>query len=698
MHVLSDAEWAELEQNGAPENYLFLEPHSNLKYAWQIEGEDPMFQARMERVVSRFGTVSVWDYEAFVAECEIQGYEPVFVEDPRAYFEWIMLLGQDPGVEVESKLEGRLDRHGEPLKLIRGFLPFQATGINFMRQCERCVYFNWSTGTGKTLAAEGTILAKRQEGFALTLYVVKPSNLFNTQAKLHEHTGLESTILTGTPSKRMKTLAAVDEAIERGEQPILIMNAEKLRDDKDAFMMLVEGRSVLTIFDEMPEKYSNRDTALYRATAEVFYTSFSTPPQGKNAGQKVFYPKAGKDRTSKSFFVAMCATPIRTDPEGVFNCIRMMDSTIYGGIDFFNNLFVAARDQFWRIIKWKNLDFMGAMASHVVHQADKKKDPAIAAQFPEVLPPEIDYCDIDPVTERLYSVLLNELRSLGASVLDFDEVLAAIGCLQMLCNNPQAVLDSSIRYETYLCEVENDLPLWMKLPCYYCRRSDNGKECRHPYVVSKPKAKEVRRWHDRHKHGSEVALKLRTLVDDDSKFTDRDSKGNLVQPKLIKLYERLQEHGDKTIVFCSLNEMGLPYITEWFDVWGISYVTYHGGLTAKQKQEAQDAFRTNPDIQVFLGTDAGKDSIDLPEADLTIHYDEPWSWAGLEQRENRQHRIDSEKQSVQTVTLRIPNTVEDRKAQVIARKKGYHDQVFGGDIADQAEELSKADFEYILFG
>jgi SNF2 family DNA or RNA helicase len=201
----------------------------------------------------------------------------------------------------------------------------------------------------------------------------------------------------------------------------------------------------------------------------------------------------------------------------------------------------------------------------------------------------------------------------------------------------------------------------------------------------------------KNKAGSEVALKLRTLIGDDSKFTDKDAKGECSISKMNQLRALVEGHDDKVVVFSDKNEMVLPYIASWFDKWGISYTLYHGSLNAKQKQEAQDKFRNDPSVKLFLSSDAGQDSIDLPEASLTIHYSDPWTQATKTQRSNRIDRIDSAKAVVQDITLRVPNTVEDRKAEILAVKQGYQNRV-DGEIAAQAEELRKSDFLYILTG
>lgn len=680
--VMTDELWDEFDSGTKPlTDTLFLEPHNQLVRQWKVESEDATFQAKLDGAISRFGAVSVWGFETFAKEAAAAGYSVVFMEDPKEVFDWKASLAKEPPVEVNSKLDGRLDRNGKPLRLVKGFLPFQAVGLNFALSTDRFTYGAWDTGTGKTLLAEGIILAKREsgygpkkdEGYDLVIYTNKPNNLYNAQRKLKEHTGLDATVLTGTPKKREQTFAKIADQMQNGEQPILIINAEKFREDTPWLMLLVEDKRVLVVFDEMPTKYANRATSLYRATCEVLYKSFIISSGKKSKGKKIFYPKAGEDRPSEVFYLALSATPIRNSPEDLFNCVRLMDSTVYGSINNFNSLFAGPRDRWNNVISWHNLDLMGAMVAHAMHKADKKADPEIASQFPAKLPHETVWCDMDSATEKLYAKLQNEYKNIGvASMLDFDEILAAIGCFQMILNNPRSVLASALSYEAYLKQRETFL--------IYAHTADELKE-----------------WDKKNKDGSEVALKLRTLVGDDSKFTDKDAKGECTVSKMIQLREKIENHDDKVIVFSDKNDVALPYIAEWFDKWGISYVEYHGTLSATQKQEAQDKFRNDPSVQVFLSSDAGQDSIDLPEASMTIHYSDPWTQATKLQRANRQDRIDSVKESVQEITLRVPNTVEDRKAEILTTKAAYQTRVDGGQ-AEQAEQLRKSDFLFILTG
>jgi hypothetical protein len=493
------------------DRFLFLETHETLKRSWSVKAldNDETYSARLGDALSRFGTVSLSSYPKFARVCDEMGYQPVFLDDPSDHFEWVESLDAEPGVAVNSSLEGT----------IGGFLPFQARGLNFMKATDRCVYYQWSTGTGKTLAAEGTILLKQKEGygpdktegFDLCLYVVKPNNLVNSQRKLRDHTGIEGTILSGTPKKREEIFARIANAMTNGEQPILIFNAEKFREDTELFKILVEDHKLLVLIDEIPTKYANRKTALYKATAEVLYTSSIKPSTGKSKGKDIFYPRVGFDRPSEVYFAAMSATPIQNSPEDFFNTIRLMDASVFGSINDFNNLFVGGRDRWNNITNWRNLDLMGAMASHIVHQVDKHSDPEISAQFPTKLPPETVYCDLDPATARLYSLLQKEYENLGvASILDYDEILAAIGTFQMLCSNPRSVLISAQHREVYEAKLA-------------------------AFIDTGASDEEIKEFEKKNADGSLVALKLRNMVDNDAKFTDRDAKGECIVSKMIEL-------------------------------------------------------------------------------------------------------------------------------------------------------------------
>jgi hypothetical protein len=623
--------------------YLFLEPHPLFPNQWTVNSSDPTFVARMGRIVKDHKAVSPLGWTHFEAKAAEEGYKVVFLVDPTPNFDWVEGLNATPTVTVNSTMEGT----------VNGMLKFQVHGFNFVKDLMSAI-LQHSTGTGKTVTASALNKHHEQEGnYDLCIWAVKTHNRINTQRALKRNVGLDSVVVDGTKRKRYLQYAEAAKTIEDGGQAILVINYEKLRDDAEAWKLLVTGRKVLVVWDEMPTKLRNRTIKLYRAACEIFYTS---SVKGKD-DKPIFFPQAGRLRPSELRQIMLSATPIENGPEDWFNCVRLLDPTVYGSVKKFRDTFVARYDYWGNIEQWQKLDMMGAMAAHITHQVDKA-DPDIAALFPKIREEEI-VLDMHEADRKLYNKLTDEYRKLlkkGDSKLDHDEILAAIGVLQMLCNNPRAVLVSASQREEYLAELELD---------------DDAK-----------------------KKGGEVALKLVEMVGDDSKFTD-EIDGEPRNAKLARLQDDLAS-GEKTVIFTAYNSTNIPYIKAWLEKWGVGYVVYDG--TKAQMQAAEDSFRDDPNVQVFLSSDRGSDSINLEVASLVINYDLPWKWSTKIQRQNRIHRLTSTHARVRFLTYLTANTVEDRRKEIVDTKFGYHEAVLKGEIAEQSAALRTGDYLYILTG
>ena len=68
-------------------------------------------------------------------------------------------------------------------------------------------------------------------------------------------------------------------------------------------------------------------------------------------------------------------------------------------------------------------------------------------------------------------------------------------------------------------------------------------------------------------------------------------------------------------------------------------VTIHGGVHRDERRRLQEAFTTDPQVQILVATDAAGEGINLQRAHLMINYDLPWNPNRLEQRFGRIHRI-----------------------------------------------------------
>lgn len=421
---------------------------------------------------------------------------------------------------------------------------------------------------------------------------------------------------------------------------VLILNYEKFRTDEELLIPLVEDKGVLIIWDEMSAKLSNRKSALYQSVISVLYT-------GKR-------PTANTLRPANLWQVATTATPIEVSPEGFFNCMRLLDPRVLGTVEAFHTEYVKTFNRYneWQPETWHKLDRLGMQVEKVVHQVDKS-DPDIAKWFPEIVNTEV-VVDWDPKDRKIYDMLTKDALQHG---FDEENPLALITVLQMLCDAPTIIRDSAALFEAYEDSVES----WDGL----------GKAP--------------------NRRGSEIAAELVSRLEQDL--------NNDTHTKFQALKELLDRHSEeKVVVFSTLKTGLMPVLKERFDEWGVTYVEYDG--TDQQKQEAQDTFMSDPDIRVFLSSDQGSDSLDLYEASVVINYDLPWNWSRLQQRNNRVHRIVSEHHTVYYYDLVMADSVEDRKRQLIERKKGFHDEVFRGAIADRSASarMTKDDLLYALRG
>lgn len=651
--------------------YLFLEPHSSLPNQFVVNSMDAVWRANMEGVVPANGVVSIFQLDAVSDRADEMGYKLVFLKDPSATFRWMESLSQVPEISLLSEMPNT----------INGFLPFQVQGFNMLKQL-RAAFAHWSTGTGKTVLASALTKYHVEERNAdLVVWVVKTHNKINTSRAILAMVGMDSTVVDGTKAKRQKIYGEVGAALDDRFAQVVVTNYEKFRDDEDEWARLVEGRKVFFVFDEMPTKLRNRSIKMYKAVCRVLYTSMT---QGGHP-----FPKRGAERPLELRTLMLSATPVENSIEDIFNCIRLMDPTVYKSVAEFEKLHVnktpmkVKTKRGWKWIdvvdSYKNFDVLSQRIAHMTHQADKDNDPAIRAQFPPIVdtPMTVDFSDTE---RKLYDKLLKEFIAMQdgqLSMLDRTDLLAAIGAFQMICDNPVMVPQSAAKFEEWDAKYQQAL-----------RDLDAG-------LIGNADLRRI----EKERAGSLVCKKLADAVDP-ALFTDTGADGEATVSKLIALKDILDSNeGEKAIIFTTFNDAGLPLLSKWLTKWGYDHVVYHGGQSMAQKQAAEDRFTTDPNCKVFLSSDSGSDSINLDCANLVVHYDLPWKWSTLTQRQNRAHRITSKFPQVRFFRLAIANSIEDRKQYILDTKYGYHKAVMEGKIAEQSTALrGKGELLYILTG
>ena len=101
-------------------------------------------------------------------------------------------------------------------------------------------------------------------------------------------------------------------------------------------------------------------------------------------------------------------------------------------------------------------------------------------------------------------------------------------------------------------------------------------------------------------------------------------------------FEELKDGRGKLLLFTEHRDT-LDYLREHLQAWGYSTCQIHGGMNPRQRQQAQEHFRTSR--QICVATEAAGEGINLQFCHLMINYDLPWNPTRLEQRLGRIHRI-----------------------------------------------------------
>ncbi|MBF0433471.1 MAG: DEAD/DEAH box helicase [Fibrobacteria bacterium] len=170
-----------------------------------------------------------------------------------------------------------------------------------------------------------------------------------------------------------------------------------------------------------------------------------------------------------------------------------------------------------------------------------------------------------------------------------------------------------------------------------------------------------------------IALLRMRMACDDAYLVDKENiSGHKVDTLKEVLGDALETEDVKVVIFSQWTTMHY-LVAEMLNELGIGYVYLHGSVPAKKRRGLMEDFKKDPNIRVFLSTDAGQTGLNLQNASVIINMDLPWNPAILEQRIGRLHRI-GQKRSVRVINFVARATIEHRMLEVLKFKKS----VFGG--------------------
>lgn len=168
---------------------------------------------------------------------------------------------------------------------------------------------------------------------------------------------------------------------------------------------------------------------------------------------------------------------------------------------------------------------------------------------------------------------------------------------------------------------------------------------------------------------------------------------------VIDLVETIRASGDKTLIFTQWVEMSLDLIAAALKRAKIPYVIHHGGLSTKDNQAAQEKFKSDPDITVFLSSDAGAHGLNMIEARYVIHYESPYSYDTMMQRSNRIDRADSYLDGLTSYVFVTDDSVEQRVWGICNERRELASATLGTtEVLSYSSRSEPDNLEFLIFG
>ncbi|HUY49044.1 MAG TPA: SNF2-related protein [Streptosporangiaceae bacterium] len=145
---------------------------------------------------------------------------------------------------------------------------------------------------------------------------------------------------------------------------------------------------------------------------------------------------------------------------------------------------------------------------------------------------------------------------------------------------------------------------------------------------------------------------------------------------LDELMESVAAAGDAALIFTGYVSMG-HLIQAHLRARRMPVEFVHGGVAVARRQEIVDRFQSGDSAALILSVRAAGTGLNLTRASHVIHFDRPWNPAVEDQATDRAHRI-GQHRCVNVHHLIAEGTVEDRIAELLARKRGLTEAVLAG--------------------
>jgi len=342
---------------------------------------------------------------------------------------------------------------------------------------------------------------------------------------------------------------------------------------------------------------------------------------------------------------ALTGTPIENGkPEEIYSIMQFVDTTVLGRFDLFDKAFIV-RNHWGGVDRYRNLDVLHRTLSKCsVRKSQKDED--VKPYLPDAIYREPILVSFDTKSKGVYDVIASDLMQL---LLDARETFGA-----------------SFNLAAHYGQFSADDPMNELRGQIMSRITAMRMLCSSPIVLQNSATA-----FDMDAGGSAYAHSLGDMI-----YTIKQS------PKLDTTITYIKDHLDidpsyKAVIFASYLD-SVRVIVDRLTAAGYNAVRYTGQMNAKQKEEAKIAFQTTEDIRVLVSSDAGGYGVDLPQANLLLNYDQPWSSGLSVQRNGRINRASSTWPSITIQDILMKDSIEQRQYDMLRQKGNVAEAILDG--------------------
>jgi hypothetical protein len=344
---------------------------------------------------------------------------------------------------------------------------------------------------------------------------------------------------------------------------------------------------------------------------------------------------------------ALTGTPIENGrPEEIYSIMQFVDSTILGRFDIFDKTFIV-RNHFGGVDRYRNLPVLHeTLRKASVRKSQKDED--VKPYLPDAIYREPILVSLDKKAREVYDYIAKDLYSLlvearetfgssfnlashyGQTYTPDDpantmrgQIMSRISALRMLCSGPTLLAHSAVSFE-----------------------QQQGS-------------------------GSAYIYSLADKLDGLAKHPKRDAA-------ISYLKDHLEiDPSYKAVVFSSYL-VSVSDLVKALDEAGFKAVAYTGEMNAKEKESAKVSFQTERNVRVLVSSDAGGYGVDLPQGNLLLNYDQPWSSGLAVQRNGRINRTSSEWHSITIQDILVKDSIEQRQHDTLKQKSNVAGAILDG--------------------